>query len=66
MMTNIRTKIRTYDDKVYTSFRGLNVQEDDIKCKSFTVISFDSLFVYDNKYYLKLYLDSGSYKIVNK
>ena len=26
----IKTKTRTYDDKVYTNFRGLNVPEDDI------------------------------------
>ena len=35
----IKTKIRTYSDKVYTNFRGLNVPEDDIECESFTVIS---------------------------
>ena len=28
----IKTKTRTYSDKVYTNFRGLNVPEDDIKC----------------------------------
>ena len=27
----IKTKTRTYSDKVYTHFRGLNVPEDDIK-----------------------------------
>ena len=27
----IKTKTRTYSDKVYTNFRGLNVPEDDIK-----------------------------------
>ena len=27
-----------------------NVSEDDIECKSFTVISMDSLLVYENKY----------------
>ena len=51
----IKTKIRTYDDKVYTNFRGLNMPEDDIQCDSFTVISIDSLVIYDNKYYLKEY-----------
>ena len=48
----ITTKIRTNGDKVYTNFRGLNVPEDDMECESFTVISIDSLLVYDNKYYL--------------
>ena len=34
----IKTKIRTYGDKVYTNFCGLNVPEDDIECKSFLLI----------------------------
>ena len=41
----IKTKIRTYGDKVYTDFLGLNVSEDDIECGSFRVISIDSLLV---------------------
>ena len=44
----IKTKIRTYGDKVYTFFRGLNVPEDDIECESFTVISIDFSLVYEN------------------
>ena len=51
----IKTKIRTYSDKVYTNFCGLNVPEDDIECQSFTVISIDSLLVYKSKYYLQIY-----------
>ena len=39
---------------------------DDIECKFFTVISFDSLLVYENKYYLQVYLDNCAYKFVNK
>ena len=62
----IKTKIRTYDDKVYTNFRGLNMPEDDIQCDSFTVISIDSLVIYDNKYYLKEYSGNCAHKIVNK
>ena len=31
----IKTKIRTYSDKVYTNFCVLNVPENDIECKSF-------------------------------
>ena len=53
----IKIKIRTYDDKVYTNFRGLNVSENDLECKSFTVISIDSLLGYENKYYLQVYLE---------
>ena len=55
---NIKTKIRTYSDQVYSNFCGLNVPEDDIDCEYFTVISFDSLLVYENKYYLQVFLDN--------
>ena len=45
----MKTKIRTYGDKIYTNFRSLNVPEDDIECEPFTVIFTDSLIVYENK-----------------
>ena len=48
----VKTKIRTHGDKVYTNFRDLNIPEDDIECESFTVISVDSLLVYEKKYYV--------------
>ena len=59
----IKNKIRTYGDDVYTNFRGLNVPED---YESFTVISIDSLLVYDSKYYLQVYLGNCAYRIANK
>ena len=62
----MKTNLRTYRDKVYTNFRGLNVPEDDTECESFTVISIDSLCAYDKKYYLLVLLDKCAYKIVNK
>ena len=31
----IKSKIRTYGDKIYTNFCDLNVPEDDIECESF-------------------------------
>ena len=49
---HIKTKKRTYGDKVYTNFRRLNVPKDDIVCEIFTAISIDSLLFYQNKYYL--------------
>ena len=58
--------MRTFGDKVYTNFCGLNTIEDNIECKSFPVISIDSLFLYDKKYYLQVYLDNSAYQIVNK
>ena len=48
----INTKIRTYGDKVYTNFRGLNLLEDDIESESFKGISIDSLLMHENKDYL--------------
>ena len=62
----IKTKIRTYDDKNYINFRGINVPEDDRECESFVVICIDFLLVYNNKYYIQVYLDNCAYKIVNK
>ena len=62
----IKNKIGTYGNKVYTNFSCLNVPEDDIDCESFTVISIDSLLVYENKYYLQVYLDNCAYRNANK
>ena len=61
----MKTKIRTYGDNFYTNFPCLNVPEGGVECESFTIISIDSLFVYESKYYLQLYLDNCAYKIVN-
>ena len=41
--------MRTCVDKFCTNFCGLIVPEDGAECKSFTVISIDSLVVYENK-----------------
>ena len=61
----IKTKIRTYLDKVSTHFRGLYVPEDDVEYESFTIIFMYSLPVYEDKYHLQRYLDDFAYKIVN-
>ena len=55
----------TYD-KIYINFCGLNVPEDDRECESFTIISIDSLLIYENKYYLQVHLDNCAYKIVDR
>ena len=62
----MKIKIRTCGDRVYTNFRGLDVPEDDMEWEYFTVISIDSLLVYEKKYYLQVYLNNYAYKIVNK
>ena len=62
----IKAKIRTYVDKIYTNFCGLNIPEADLECKFFRIMYIDSLLVCENKYYLEVYLDNCAYKIVNK
>ena len=58
----MKTQTRTYGDKVYANFRGLNVTQDD--AEPFTVISTDSLLVY--KKILPAYLDNCADKIKSK
>ena len=43
----------------------LNVPEDRIEYKSFTVTSIDCLLVYENNYYRQVYLDNCVYNIVD-
>ena len=62
----IKTKIKIYGDKAYTNFIGLNVPEDDIECEFFTVISIESLLLYEKKYFLQVYIDNCAGKIVDK
>ena len=45
----IKTKMRTYGNKVYTNVYGSNVLEDDIECEFFTVISIEYLLIYESK-----------------
>ena len=40
--------------------------EDGIECESFIVTSINSLLVYDNKYYLQVYIGNCAYNILNK
>ena len=47
-------------------FFGLNVPEDSVEYKSYTIISVDSLLIYKNKYYLQVYLNNCAYKIIDK
>ena len=60
----MKSKIRTYSYKVNTNFRGLNVPKDDKECNSFTVISIDSLLVYNKKYYLQVHLHNCACKTI--
>ena len=53
----IKTKIRTYGDNFYTIFCSLNVLEDGVECKPFTIFSIGHIFVSENKYYPRVYVD---------
>ena len=61
----INTEIRTHGDKAYTNFWGLDMPENGVEWKYFAVISNDLLLVYNNKYYLKVYLENCAYKVVD-
>ena len=37
-----------------------------MECEYFAVISINSLLVYQNKYYLQVYLDNCPYKIIDQ
>ena len=50
----IKTKIRTYDNRVYTNICGLNVPENDVECESFTVISIYEKYN-NKKHYLGIF-----------
>ena len=62
----IKTKIRTCSDTVYTKLHSINVPEYGAECKSFTIICIDLLLVYDNGYYLQVYLDNYASEIIDK
>ena len=62
----IKIKIGAYGDQVYTNFCSLNMPKDGMQCESFTAISIDSLLVYENKYYVQVYLDNCPYKIIGQ
>ena len=61
----IKTKIRTYGDKVYTNFRGLNVPKDNIECESFTVLFLFFTCLRKQKY-MHVYLGNCAHKIIDK
>ena len=45
----IKTKIKIYNDKVYTNFQHNKIPKDDEYCACLSVILLDSIFVNSNK-----------------
>ena len=71
MIDTLKKKRRAFGDKVYTNFRGLNVPEADIECELFYIhfywlfaFIWKKVLVYENKYYLQVYLDNKAYNKV--
>ena len=62
----IQARKETYGDKFSNNFRALNVLEDDIEYKSFTVNSIDYLLVYSSNYYIRVYFDISTCRIFNQ
>ena len=50
----VKTKLRTYGNKVYSNFHGVDVAEDAVECEYFAIIFINSLLVYENKYYFQV------------
>ena len=51
--------------KFSTDFCGLNVWKGEVECEFFVIICFYFLLVYENMYYLQVYLDDCAYKMAN-
>ena len=54
----IKTKIKIYNDKVYTNFQHNKIPKDNEYCACLSVILLDSIFVNSNKeYYPQIFLE---------
>ena len=67
----IKTKIKIFNDTVYTNFQHNKIPKDNEYCACLSVILLDSIFVNSNKeYYPQIFLEECKYatkdrKIVN-
>ena len=53
-----KTKVKIYNDKVYTNFQNNKIPKDNEYCACLSVILLDSIFVNSNKeYYLQIFLE---------
>ena len=63
----IKTKIKIYNDKVYTNFQHSKIQKDDEYCTCLSAILLDSIFVNSNKeYYPEIFLEECKYTIKDR
>ena len=63
----IKTKIKIYNDKVYTNFQHNKIPKDNEYCAYLSVILLDSIFVNSNKeYYPQIFLEESKYAIKDR
>ena len=63
----IKTKIKIYNDKVYTNFQHNKIAKDNEYCACLSVILLDSTFVNSSKeYYLQIFLEKCKYAIKDR
>ena len=58
----IKTRVKTYNDRVYTKFQHNKISKDNEYCAHLSVILLDSIFVNSNKeYYPQIFLEECKY-----
>ena len=63
----IKTKIKIYNDRVYTNFQHNKIPKDNEYCVCLSAILLDSIFVNSNEeYYLQILLKECKYAIKNR
>ena len=62
----INTKIKSYEDKVNTSFQGNKMLKENVSYKCLSLIMLDSFVRLDKNYYPEILLEECKYKIKNK
>ena len=63
----IKTKIKSYNDRVYTNFQHNKIPKDNEYCVCLSVILLDFIFVNLNKeYYPQIFLEECKYAIKDK
>ena len=63
----IKTKIKIYNNRIYTNFQYNKIPKDNEYCACLSVILLDSIFVNsDKEYYPQILLEECKYAIKNK
>ena len=63
----IKTKIKIYDNRVYTNFQNNKIPKDNEYCLCLSVILLDSIFVNsDKEYYPQIFLEEFKYMIKDR